>query len=59
MPVVLSLFANAFLTLFVVIDPVGLALLYLTLVSDRPEAKQTQIATRAMAVSIEGRNAGT
>ncbi len=51
MPIVLPLFAKAFLTLFVVIDPVGLAPLYLALVSDRTEAEQTQIATRAVVVS--------
>ena len=51
MPIVLPLFAKAFLTLFVVIDPVGLAPLYLALVSDRTEAEQTQIATRAVLVS--------
>ncbi|WOD40433.1 MarC family protein [Nodosilinea sp. E11] len=51
MPIVLPLFAKAFLTLFVVIDPVGLAPLYLALVSDRTEAEQSQIATRAVVVS--------
>lgn len=51
MPIVLSLFAKAFFTLFVVIDPVGLTPLYLALVSDRTEAEQTQIATRAVVVS--------
>jgi multiple antibiotic resistance protein len=51
MPVVLLLFAKAFLTLFVVIDPVGLMPLYLALVSDRSAAEQTQIATRAVVVS--------
>lgn len=51
MPVVLLLFAKAFLTLFVVIDPVGLTPLYLALVSDRSAAEQTQIATRAVVVS--------
>ncbi|WP_017301427.1 MarC family protein [Nodosilinea nodulosa] len=51
MPVVLPLFAKAFLTLFVVIDPVGLTPLYLALVSDRTEEEQTQIATRAVVVS--------
>lgn len=51
MPIILPLFAKAFLTLFVVIDPVGLAPLYLALVSDRTETEQTQIATRAVAVS--------
>ncbi|HSM80631.1 MAG TPA: MarC family protein [Nodosilinea sp.] len=51
MPIVLPLFAKAFLTLFVVIDPVGLAPLYLALVSDRTESEQTQIATRAVVVS--------
>jgi multiple antibiotic resistance protein len=51
MPVILSLFAKAFLTLFVVIDPVGLTPLYLALVGDRPDAEKTQIATRAVVVS--------
>lgn len=51
MSIVLPLFAKAFLTLFVVIDPVGLAPLYLALVSDRTEEEQTQIATRAILVS--------
>jgi len=51
MPFVLPLFAKAFFTLFVVIDPVGLTPLYLALVSDRTEAEQTQIATRAVVVS--------
>lgn len=51
MPIVLPLFAKAFLTLFVVIDPVGLAPLYLALVSDRTETEQTQIARRAVMVS--------
>jgi multiple antibiotic resistance protein len=51
MPLVLPLFAKAFLTLFVVIDPVGLAPLYLALVSDRLPEEQTQIARRAVLVS--------
>jgi multiple antibiotic resistance protein len=51
MPVILSLFAKAFLTLFVVIDPVGLTPLYLALVGDRPDVEKTQIATRAVVVS--------
>jgi multiple antibiotic resistance protein len=51
MSVVLALFAKSFFTMFVVIDPVGLAPLYLALVRDRPEAEQTQIATRAVLVS--------
>ncbi len=51
MPIVLPLFAKAFLTLFVVIDPVGLAPLYLALVSDRTETEQAQIARRAVVVS--------
>ncbi len=51
MPIVVPLFAKAFLTLFVVIDPVGLAPLYLALVSDRTETEQAQIARRAVAVS--------
>lgn len=51
MPVVLPLFAKAFFTLFVVIDPVGLAPLYLALVGDRPESEQSQIAGRAVLIS--------
>lgn len=47
----LPLLSKAFLTLFVVIDPVGLAPLYLALVSDRTAEEQTQIATRAILVS--------
>jgi multiple antibiotic resistance protein len=51
MPVVLLLFSKAFLTLFVVIDPIGLAPLYLALVRDRTDDEQAQIATRAILVS--------
>jgi multiple antibiotic resistance protein len=51
MPLILPLFVKSFLTLFVVVDPVGLAPLYLALVHDRPEAEQIQIATRAVVVS--------
>jgi multiple antibiotic resistance protein len=51
MAIILPLFAKAFLTLFVVIDPVGLAPLYLALVGDRTAPEQTQIATRAVLVS--------
>ena len=51
MPVVLLLFSKAFLTLFVVIDPIGLAPLYLALVRDRTDDEQAQIATRAVLVS--------
>ncbi len=51
MPLVLPLFVKAFLTLFVVIDPVRLAPLYLALVGDRPDDEQIQIATRAVIVS--------
>ncbi|MEB3290112.1 MAG: MarC family protein [Leptolyngbya sp.] len=51
MPIILPLFAKAFLTLFVVIDPVGLAPLYLALVQDRSEEEQSQIAVRAVLVS--------
>lgn len=47
----LPLLTKAFLTLFVVIDPVGLAPLYLALVSNRTAEEQTQIATRAIVVS--------
>ncbi len=51
MPIILPLFAKAFLTLFVVIDPVGLVPLYLALVHDRSEEEQSQIAIRAVVVS--------
>ncbi|MBD2428512.1 MarC family protein [Phormidium sp. FACHB-1136] len=47
----LPLFVKAFLTLFVVIDPVGLVPLYLALVHDRSEEEQSQIAIRAVVVS--------
>jgi multiple antibiotic resistance protein len=51
MPVVLLLFTKAFFTLFVVIDPIGLAPLYLGLVRDRTDDEKAQIATRAILVS--------
>ena len=51
MSLVLLLFSKAFLTLFVVIDPIGLAPLYLALVRDRTDDEQAQIATRAILVS--------
>ncbi|WP_199325168.1 MarC family protein [Phormidium sp. FACHB-1136] len=51
MPFILPLFVKAFLTLFVVIDPVGLVPLYLALVHDRSEEEQSQIAIRAVVVS--------
>lgn len=51
MPMMLPLFAKAFLTLFVVIDPVGLVPFYLALVHDRSEEEQSQIAIRAVVVS--------
>ena len=51
MPLILPLFVKAFLTLFVVIDPVGLVPLYLALVHDRSEEEQSQIAIRAVVVS--------
>jgi multiple antibiotic resistance protein len=51
MLVILPLFAKAFLTLFVVIDPVGLVPLYLALVHARSEEEQSQIAIRAVVVS--------
>lgn len=47
----LLLFAKAFLTLFVVIDPVGLAPLYLALAQDCSEEEQSQMVVRAVLVS--------
>jgi multiple antibiotic resistance protein len=47
----LPLVIKSFLTLFVVIDPVGLAPLYLSLVRDRKPEEQVQIATRAVLIS--------
>lgn len=47
----LSLIAKTFLTLFVIIDPIGLVPLFITLAGDRSPEEQTQIARRAVLVS--------
>ncbi len=47
----ISYFIKAFLTLFVVIDPVGLSPIFISLAGDRPEAEQFSIARRAIFVS--------
>lgn len=50
MPVVPFLI-KAFLTLFVVIDPVGLAPIFITLAGDRTPEEQTQVARQAVLVA--------
>ncbi|MFN4070391.1 MAG: MarC family protein [Thermus caldifontis] len=47
----LELFLKSFLTLFVVVDPVGLVPVFLALAGDRPPRKQAQIARKAVLVA--------
>lgn len=47
----IAFWVKAFLTLFVVIDPIGLAPIFITLVHSRSEQEQTEIARRAILVS--------
>lgn len=47
----LELFLKSFLTLFVVMDPVGLVPVFLALAGDRPQRKQAQIARKAVLVA--------
>ncbi|RTH06174.1 MarC family transcriptional regulator [Thermus scotoductus] len=47
----LELFLKSFLTLFVVMDPVGLVPVFLALAGDRPQRKQAQIAKKAVLVA--------
>lgn len=47
----LELFLKSFLTLFVVVDPVGLVPVFLALAGDRPPGKQAQIARKAVLVA--------
>lgn len=46
-----ELFLKSFLTLFVVMDPVGLVPVFLALAGDRPPRKQAQIARKAVLVA--------
>nr|WP_279232654.1 MarC family protein [Thermus neutrinimicus] len=47
----MELFLKSFLTLFVVVDPVGLVPVFLALAGDRPPRKQAQIARKAVVVA--------
>lgn len=47
----MEFFFKSFLTLFVVMDPVGLAPFFLALAGDRPPKKQAQIALKAVLVA--------
>ena len=48
---VASLAVNAFLTLFVVIDPVGMAPIFLGLTAERPPAERLRIARKSILVA--------
>lgn len=50
-PLPLAFIAKAFLTLFVIIDPIGLVPLFITLVEGRTSEEQSRIAQRAIFVS--------